>query len=324
MHALLVKYIENRCTPQELNQVLAYLQTSEGQQQLEKLMDREIYSDQAEITEADINTDYQQIFERITSATHQTAPQSHRFRIPRYQQYAAAAVFAGLALFTSLWFLMLSPNDTLYQTAYGETQSVVLPDGSAVTLNGNSRLSVKNNFEEEREVWLEGEAFFEVAKNKDPMHDKYIKFVVHTSKLDVEVLGTTFNVSDRQDQTQVVLTEGKVHLLTHKGSAVQMKPGERFYIQEDKQILESNLEDINQWSSWKNQQIIFKNQRLKDIARQLQHTYGYQIDFPSESIANEKFTVQIQHQDIELLFSLIARSFQLTYTQEGKIIKYEK
>lgn len=199
-----------------------------------------------------------------------------------------------------------------------------LPDSSRITLNGNStiRFAKDWNTKKEREVWLEGEAFFEVKPAKDSQNSTDIKFSVHTRHLTVEVLGTTFNVSDRVEQAYVVLTEGHITLNIDDEHPIMMQPGELFEIRGASHIHKKDMPDISQWSSWKEEELEFYNLPLRDVANKLRHTYGYQLKFPSDTIANEKFTARIYRQDIELLFSLIAQSFDLNYTILEKNIKF--
>src|SRR5690606_8958967 len=109
-----------------------------------------------------------------------------------------AAVFVGATLMGLLYyFFMTAPSTVYYATDFGEIQTITLPDGSKATLNGNSTLQISENWEESREVWLDGEAFFEVKKipekSSQPGALRGKKFLVHTHHLAVEVLGTTFN-----------------------------------------------------------------------------------------------------------------------------------
>ncbi|MBK8505327.1 MAG: FecR domain-containing protein [Saprospiraceae bacterium] len=103
-----------------------------------------------------------------------------------------------------------SDNESIYTAGFGERQKIVLPDGSAVDLNANSSLRLGSQWVEGiQEVWLEGEAYFEVEKNLS----KGVKFTVHTNGPDVEVVGTHFNVDSRKEETRIYLEEGKVCLI---------------------------------------------------------------------------------------------------------------
>lgn len=266
------------------------------------------------------------VWQQVQRELSEKSPMHYSSRKTTYSIRIAASILILLSL--GLWSgLQFWPSDEIVVgTAYGEIRKLYLPDSSLVTLNGNSTLTYPQVWENDtdREVWLEGEAFFEVKKLSSSDENQAVKFTVHTSTLNVEVLGTAFNVSDRKEHTQVVLAEGSVALRIKGETPIHMKPGERFAVQGDSRLHETNLDDISPWSSWKEEEVVFHKQSLHDIAIQLRHTYGYQISFPSDKIAAEKFTARVHHKDIALLFPLIARSFNLRYTVNGKAVSFEK
>jgi transmembrane sensor len=126
------------------------------------------------------------------------AEAENRFRIWRRM---AAAVALLLLTGTVYLFVQRYNQEVRYTTGYGNTQKVTLPDGSVVTLNANSTLSFHPRWssQQPREVWLQGEAFFCVEEKPGGGN---AKFRVHTSYLNVEVLGTQFNVKERRGNTQ--------------------------------------------------------------------------------------------------------------------------
>src|SRR5690625_3679105 len=115
---------------------------------------------------------------------------------------------AGVLLIGLLVFFL---KETLiyktYHADYGDTRTVHLADGSVVNLNANSTLRVSRwmKWRSVREVWVTGEAYFSVKSTSDQRY-----FLVHTPQLNVEVLGTKFNIKDRYKSAKVVLQEGKV------------------------------------------------------------------------------------------------------------------
>ena len=125
-----------------------------------------------------------------------------------------------LLLGVSLWYAWLAQSTSTYVTRYGETQTILLPDSSTVLLNANSRLTLSTDWTDTREVWLEGEAFFRVRKIKritSPASAEHVKFIVRTDRLNVEVLGTEFNVRQRSEKTAVLLK-------SRTGSSQSAKP----------------------------------------------------------------------------------------------------
>ncbi len=139
-----------------------------------------------------------------------------------------AAVFIGLLASVALLFAYLkeTPQRELV-TGNGEVKTVQLPDGSVAILNANSRISFPEQWEsnEPRKVQLSGEAYFEVTHQAN-----HRRFIVQTADhFNVEVLGTTFTVLDRNGRNRVVLNSGKVRLetgLAGENSALILKPGD--------------------------------------------------------------------------------------------------
>jgi len=116
---------------------------------------------------------------------------------------------------------------TMHTTHHGEKQKIILPDGSRVFLNSNSTLAYNHDWKdsEKRKVRLSGEAFFQVREKAHK--GRKVKFVVMTKNIEVEVVGTEFDVNTRNEQTQVFLNSGRVNLkIPEKQQTVPMHPGE--------------------------------------------------------------------------------------------------
>ncbi|MEI6949292.1 FecR domain-containing protein [Paraflavisolibacter sp. H34] len=193
----------------------------------------------------------------------------------------AAALLAGAVLILSL--LLLRNRKETVETAYGVLKTVTLPDRSTVVLNAHSKIEYRKKWKEgaPREIWLEGEAFFDVTHlNRDARAVRPgERFVVHTGDLDVEVLGTSFNVRQRRGKTEVVLQEGSVKLAfrdkTHKD--VLMKPGERVAYAAGAQRLEQGTANPENYTAWKEKKLILTNPTVTEITRYLEDVYGRKI-----------------------------------------------
>ncbi len=232
----------------------------------------------------------------------------------RYRWSLAAAVSALLLIATALIY-HTNPTTRTVSTAYGEQQTVSLPDGSVVIVNANSRLSYHETWEEDktRKVWLEGEAYFKVSKQKSS-DNSHIKFVVYADDLEVQVLGTEFNVLNRAEAVQVVLSEGKVHLRSDKAHlSLDMQPGEMVEYNSATNAAPVVRQKVNPQvlTSWKDEELVFQDEAVGKIADRLEATYGYQITFEDEAIRQEKFTVSIPANEVELLFPMLTRAFSL-------------
>src|SRR5450432_2460415 len=156
-----------------------------------------------------------QRIEASVAAEPVTAGRKKVFGLPAFIRVAAAVlIVAGL----SLWMLTRNTAAKQYSftTAFGEVKTITLPDQSQVTLNGNSSISYTSDWKENkvREVWINGECYFNVTHlNKDSTNIKPAeRFIVHCSDVNIEVLGTTFNVKARHGKTNVALITGKIRI----------------------------------------------------------------------------------------------------------------
>ncbi len=275
---------------------------------------------------------FHRVWQKIQAENHASAnspaidqrSRSRRFIGLKVAAAAALLVIAGLAVF-NLW---QTPAEYItYTTNYGETHQLILPDSSVVMLNANSsvRYPVAWN-DTKREVWLEGEAFFEVTKKLvNEESSQKAKFLVHTSQLDVEVLGTAFNVNTRREKTAVVLNHGSVNLNFKNNKAQQnllMQPGELVeYISPERQLTHVHVDTL-MYTSWVTNKLIFKDQTLEEIAIVLEDNFGYEINFADSSIAQEEFTASIAKEDVELLFPMLSRAFDLEMERNQQSINF--
>jgi len=200
---------------------------------------------------------------------------------------AAAAAAAILLIGLATWFYVNEKaflNQTKIATTNGQQQSIELPDGSNVKLNANSSLTFDKNWDnqENRKVWLRGEAFFEVEKKVSTGQ----KFQVITKDLTVEVLGTIFNVNSHQEATKVFLEEGKIKLnLNGLKQTTLMLPGELVAYSESKKeqpIKSKVLPALH--TSWKDGILQFENTPLKEVLEKLEEIYG--VTFEVENTAH--------------------------------------
>lgn len=255
--------------------------------------------------------------------------------------HKVAAVFVIGILLSLLYLLQYDQwNRVQYVTQYGEIKEVMLPDSSIVNLNGNSSLTYQNDWEKSsfREVWLEGEAFFEVQKAKPPAEVNHLdssghhtfaaqlahhpaKFIVHTAHLDIEVLGTAFNVNHRHDQTKVFLESGKVKVRTSKSQEVEevfMEPGEVVEYARAEASLVKKATDAGKYASWRNHQLIFDKVPLKEIAQMLKDTYGLEVIFENKELMKRRYKGALPSDNVDMLITALSRLYPVS--REGKRI----
>ena len=176
-------------------------------------------------------------------------------------------------------------QDEKILTQKAETTSIFLPDSSEVDINIDSKVSFsKSKWDKKRIVSLEGEAFFKVKKGK--------KFVVKTPKSFVQVLGTSFNVYDRENTLDVKCYTGKVWVISKNlEDTILLTPGLAVLKVEEKKA-ETYSFDTKSKNTWKDSILAFENKSLKFVFKELERVYNINI-FSNEDILKRHFTGQI-------------------------------
>ena len=233
----------------------------------------------------------------------------------------SAAAAAVLIIGVTAMFWTTSTPVTEYTTAFGETKTIILPDSSTVILNSNSSLRLNADWTSSvpREVWLNGEAFFSVVhkKNNQP-------FNVRTAEnINIEVLGTTFNVYNR-DQTKIVLNTGKIQLslpTVEADEKILMEPGELVEYNEKKYI-KRNV-DPKVYTAWTENTLLLNRTSLREMLHMIKDNYGIDVEV-KERLLDQTISGSMPVTDAESLLQQIAKAFQLKVVrEEGKIFLRE-
>lgn len=236
--------------------------------------------------------------------------------------YKVAAVFVGILVVAFAYRYVYQEQLQTVSTSVGQTREVLLPDSSEVILNANSQISYKGNWDKgEREIWIEGEAFFTVRHLRNNK-----KFTVYSDGIKVEVLGTEFTVNNRKEKTQVLLNTGKVNLVM-EGSAkapreIEMKPGDLVEYTASSASLDQKVVNPDKYLSWTKNKLAFDETSLIEMINILEDHYGYTIktNIKSESILNKRFTGTVPADQINILLQGLARTHNLNISKRGTVI----
>lgn len=174
------------------------------------------------------------------------------------------------------------------EVQYGQTGHIFLFDGTEVWLNSGSKLKYPNKFNaQSRDVQLEGEAYFKVT------HNAHLPFKVKTKAMEVEVLGTSFNVSAYNDEAKVdvVLEEGKVKLNQLNGTEIGLlKPGEQASLNTDSHQLLVSKVNTKLYTNWKDGRLEFKGEALGEVALKLERWYNVSINIQDPALADYRIS----------------------------------
>jgi transmembrane sensor len=249
-----------------------------------------------------------------------TAPPVRRWRmrLVRPAELAAILLLLVSALGGAYFYTRPAPVVAyrVYRTPAGRPQRLHLADGSVVILAPQSQLRYPAQFASaSREVYLEGEAFFEVSK--DPTRP----FRVHSGAWVTQVLGTKFNVSavPGASQLAVSLVEGKVQV-TDKQDKYLLTPGQQLRAERSTGRIYRQAFDRGQVLAWRSNKLIFKNEKLADAATQLERRYGVKLVFADAATAEVRLWATFDNEPLPRVLDALRLAGGLSYHREGQVI----
>lgn len=211
----------------------------------------------------------------------------------------------------------------------GEKAKVYLSDGSVITLNGGTHLRYPEKFNRSRrEVTLiEGEAFFDVKRDVNK------PFIVLSGGTETKVLGTAFNVRaySNLENIEVTVSRGKVAVGKEntnedaKFSSVLLLPGEQVSVDKASYKIDKRLVAIQDELAWLEGKVIINNETFKYVSVLFKNTYGIELSFKEEEIADIRFSAMFSEKDqLEEMLYAISRANNLNYTIKGKEVQLNK
>ncbi len=228
----------------------------------------------------------------------------------------AAAVTFGLFIGIYISYIKSKPESGYFvsHAPKGSVSEMILPDGSVVFLNSDSKVKYsidgKNGI---REVFLEGEAWFDVKKNKKK------PFVVHTPFYDINVTGTKFNVKayETDNETTTTLEEGQVIISSNENhylaEDIVLKPGEQVVLNKATNRISKKTVNTKWVSAWKDNKLIFVNMSLKDLIVVLERKYGVDIEVKNKEILDLHFDGTIKNETIIEILEIIKKTLPVNY-----------
>ena len=237
-------------------------------------------------------------FERLTEKMQ--PPKAKLVRVNWFK--TTLRVAAAIAVLAVAYLLIFTNQYRVVETGVAEMRTVFLPDSSLVILNALSELRIdEDHWNEDRRVELQGEAFFQVAKGSD--------FSVITSQGTVTVLGTEFNVKDRQEYYEVICYEGRV-AVESSGRQEKLTRGFMFRVLNGKVVYGEN--DFHSFPHLLKKESAFMSVPFNQVVEELERHYN--IDVRLENVADETlFTGRFTHTDLTLALQSVTLPLNLTY-----------
>ncbi len=242
-------------------------------------------------------------------------------RIRQYRIGLVAATAALLLAIGSLLYTTVSETEPSFIVASnntGNVQHIPLPDGTVIKLNNRSRLIYPDNFSgSQREVFLDGEAYFDVA------HDKRHPFIVRAGALKIEVLGTKFTVNANSMFPQITATllEGSIDVSNEKDHLL-MRPNQQLtYNSENGEMLLTDLSDAEREIRWTENVWVLSDTPLLDICQRLERQFNVKFIIMNDALIHKSFTGEFEtNESLESILETMKISTPFKYERNGKNI----
>lgn len=208
---------------------------------------------------------------------------------------------------------------------YGSKSTLTLSDGTVVVLNAGSKLSYSRNYgRRNREVWLEGEGHFSVAK------DKMRPFVVKTEDLVVQAFGTVFNVKAYKDdkEIQATLIEGSVGVSpVMKGNSekIMLKPNQQAVFNKKSSEIVVRKVDVGVYTGWRDDKFYFENESFSSIIKRIERDFSVTIQIVTPDLIDEKFSGSIdKRKPVDQVLKGMSQYVNFTFSQINDTIIIER
>jgi ferric-dicitrate binding protein FerR (iron transport regulator) len=346
---ILYKYFSGQASEEEINAILFWLEKSPLNQD-EFAKSKKLYIETtASLSNAKKigRNAFKELERRIDSNEHRQAQKSKRFISQNFLKYAA--IFILLIGFTVTAYIIGKSDRNIFgadelhivEVPYGGKSTVTLPDGSTVHLNAGSRLTYNKNYGiNSRELFIEGEGLFDIEKHKYPLK-------VHTSHINIEVLGTVFNVKSYKDESNIetTLLEGSIRVETPEEKSAEsifLKPNEMliynktnsdFAINSKTESNSNELEternisknllkkkyminknvDVYASVAWKDGKYIFNGETLEELATILARKFDINFSFENDEMKSLTYSGTLGDYPLEQVLEALSLTSPLVY-----------
>lgn len=340
---LLARYLSRECTTQEYIEVESWLRISE--EHVEQLKNYErIWADAQQLNKLDIEFDsaldwsvLQNRIEAEDLSVEEQTPMLITSRatalnrnISYFSRIAAILSLVFLVGFYGSQFFVQVPTEqneaVLKEISMkkGQRGSVTLSDGTLVSLNSESSITLPDRFKSDvREVYLNGEAFFEVAKNEEKPFKIYVNGTV------IEVLGTSFAVRAFPDDESVRTTvvEGLVSFRSQDediSEGVLLSAGDlgEFNLKR-KKISKEFIENLDPYISWKEGYLTFEQASMTEVRKQLERKYDIEVVFEDSNIELLELTAELKSRSLRNVLETISLSLGLEFELDQEIVRFK-
>lgn len=320
MQDKIIRYLENKATPKEIIELARWVRTSPLKREEFKLHKLRWINDKME----DNIDSYQAEWDSLINTINRKKQVTTKNRRIEWIRYVAIIIFTIGITTIGTYFILNSSKEITNQTLVwdnGNISKITLPDSSLVIMNSGSSIKYNNNFGiSNRNIILTGEAFFKVKKNEK------LPFLVTAEKVEIEVLGTQFSVSNYNelDKIEIILKEGNISISEIYGKRKYLiNPGELFVF--NKSDFTTHIKKVNpsHYISWIEGYQYFYNETLESICKKLEKRFDCKV-IPDEASSRLHCTFAIHNENLNQTLQLIKSISGITISSDNDVFYLRK
>jgi transmembrane sensor len=312
---IIIRYLSHETTQAETHMVENWIaENDENRKHFESI--KRIYENKlfpGEIKEFEPNLAWSKYESNYTASNSVISKNNNVRKMVTVAIKIAAVLFIAVSL-AGIYYWVSNKNVTISSSASVKTYT--MPDGSTISLNKNSTVHYSNQFgKKQRELELTGEAFF--AVKRDPSKP----FVIHINKLEIEVLGTRFNVNayPHGEKTEVVVQSGVVKV-SGAADTIILKQGEKAEFTEGSNRF-AKLKNTNpNYNSWETHTYIFEMTSMSDVIETLEKDFNVTINLSNQEFNSCKLYAHFQNKSLTDMLTIIKHTFNIDYVVTGNKI----
>ena len=329
---LLGKYLSGESNNEETIQIQRWIESSNKN----KILFENIQSDWDKINltknmkKVDVDNAWENMKQRILQEEPEVIPikelrQESKARIYLYHTLKiAASILIVMGISFGIYKIVADSgftDSTIFKSGSDNTSSLILPDGSKVYLNSNTIIKYPKQFgKDSRNIYLKGEAYFEVVGNTDK------PFIVNTNNAVIKVLGTSFNINTKtaNNKVEVFVESGNIQLSqkSNNENKILIEPGYIGVLSRNT-LIKSKNNDIN-YLAWKTRYLIFRDTKLEIVAEKIESVYNTSIQLNNKELADCPLTATFNNASLDSVLNVIKGTFNLEIEDiiktNGKVI----
>lgn len=321
IHQIIAKYFAGEISEEEMGQLRGWLESSAENQKLFDDLKQGWEGLTLQTSSEEKSRVLNKVKGRIKVEQADERPVRRLFGANWYR--VAASVLIAVSVGSLAWNQISEPFSWMNTIGYevrecdaGKQTDFLLADGSHIYMNGDSRMKFKSDLEgTERNVYMEGEAFFDVAR------DESKPFVIDLDGAEVKVLGTSFNVKayPEDDRMETSVITGKVAFThSHKGEeeGFHLVPGQKGVINHNEESMDRFQVDNQLDIAWMKRGLLFVNTPLSELTKTLYRTYGVKFKLTDGSLKDLKITASFENEKLEEIMKILEMTNEFSYKIE--------